>query len=336
MAAEHSLAGLQDSAKQGKCPTCAQALDAATLDRLTSEAKQSTSSDVDSVRAEIRQLEEQLAVLSELRQVDETKWITNLFDDIEAAKVGIATQRAKLKDILEEMAEHNEDEFRIAKQEYERVISALEILDRGIRDNGKAIEESESQLRDVQRKLDKAGGISLQKERKKREVLVALGDLFARAVAEYRDRLRTRVEGDATVLFLKLTSEQDDAGLRINDQYGLTIVHKDGSDISVRSSGAEQIVALSLMGALQKNAPLKGPLIADSLLIRIDDAHRDNLVRTLPSMADQVMLLVFEAEPGAPAQARARLGASLLSESELIRVTAKHTDIEPFRMANHG
>ncbi len=81
------------------------------------------------------------------------------------------------------------------------------------------------------------------------------------------------VEKDATNLFKRLISEPDYAGLNINESYGLTIMHKDKQAIPVRSAGAEHIVALSLMGALQKNAPLRGPIIMDSPFGRLDEIH---------------------------------------------------------------
>jgi DNA sulfur modification protein DndD len=68
----------------------------------------------------------------------------------------------------------------------------------------------------------------------------------------------------------------------------------------------------------------------DSLLIRIDDTHRENVVRALPTMAEQVVLLVFGAELR-PAAARERLDGSLLAEYELNRVSARHTEIQPLR-----
>jgi DNA sulfur modification protein DndD len=153
-------------------------------------------------------------------------------------------------------------------------------------------------------------------------------NLFDRAVAEYRDRLRTKVQDDATAIFRQLTTEADYDRLSINENYGLTIVHRDGQSIPVRSAGAEHIVALSLMGALQRNAPLRGPIIMDSPFGRLDEGHTTRVVRTLPSMADQVLLLVYENELD-PRLARNELKARLRREYRLVRKTARHSNIEP-------
>jgi DNA sulfur modification protein DndD len=129
------------------------------------------------------------------------------------------------------------------------------------------------------------------------------------------------------LLFLKLTSEPEYKALSINESYGLTIVHQDGSAIPVRSAGAEHIVALSLMGALQRNAPLRGPIIMDSPFGRLDNAHTTKVVQALPSMADQVMLLVYESELD-PQQAHNQLKGKLRKEYRIARRSARHSVVE--------
>ena len=161
----------------------------------------------------------------------------------------------------------------------------------------------------------------------KRQLCTDLYDIFDRAVARYRDLLREKVEADATSLFLKLTTEKDYQGLQINENYGLTILHRDGSEIPVRSAGAEHVVALSLVGALQKNAPLQGPIFIDSPFGRLDTEHTEKVVAALPTMTDQVCLLVYEEELR-PSLARELLEGRLRAEYTLSRVSARHTQLK--------
>ena len=135
------------------------------------------------------------------------------------------------------------------------------------------------------------------------------------------------MEKDATALFIQLTSEVEYRGLSINNNYGLTIVHQNGSAIPVRSAGAEHIVALSLMGALQRNAPLRGPIIMDSPFGRLDHAHTTKVVQALPNMAGQVVLLVYESELD-PKEVRNQLQAKLKKEYRIARRSARHSVIE--------
>jgi len=81
------------------------------------------------------------------------------------------------------------------------------------------------------------------------------------------------------------------------------------------------------MGALQKNAPFRGPIIMDSPFGRLDDEHAPNVVSTLPIMAKQIILLVFKKEL-APAMAREKLQQKLISEYTLERVSSSFTQLE--------
>jgi DNA sulfur modification protein DndD len=330
VAAAQRAKELFEGAESGKCPVCDHAVDPDMMTRLARETAASLSGTADTDQLELMRVHRDMDALTRLSAANDVVHITDLFDDVEAAKTKAYTRRARLKEVSEEIADFDEVEFKLQRKQFEQTLGEIRILQRGIESQSLAIQDTEGQLRDARKRLDKVSGPGLAAERRKREMFAGLADLFREGVAVYRNRLRERVERDATDLFLALTSEPDDAALRINEQYGLTILHNDGSEIVVRSSGAEQIVALSLMGALQKNAPLRGPIIADSLLMRVDDTHRENLVRALPTMAAQVAILVFRAELR-PEAAHALLDGELLAEYQIRRVSAKHSTIEPFK-----
>lgn len=120
--------------------------------------------------------------------------------------------------------------------------------------------------------------------------------LFGRGVDVLRDRLRESVAQRAAEAFLKITTEQTYSGLRINNNYGLTIIDRESRPVEVRSAGAEQVVALSLIDGLNRTARKAGPIIIDTPLGRLDPRHRANVLAFLPTMADQVVLLVHEGE----------------------------------------
>lgn len=126
---------------------------------------------------------------------------------------------------------------------------------------------------------------------------------------------------------MHLSSDRDYVGLQIHDNYGLSIVHKSGNLVPGRSSGFEHIVALSLIGALHKNAPLRGPIIMDSPFGRLDPTHKRNIVRQLPDMAEQSMLLAYTGEIDEHV-ARDALAGNLIREYKLNRVSSMHTRIE--------
>lgn len=184
----------------------------------------------------------------------------------------------------------------------------------------------ESAIRQLRERLGRAGGADQVKLEQKADTLHALGELFSEAIASYREQLRARVEAEATRIFRALRVEPDYDRLTINPGYGLTIVHRDGQAIPDRSAGYEHLVALSLLGALQRCAPITGPVIMDSPFGRLDPEHKARVVAALPEISDQVILLAYESEFDRD-QAGQALGSRLLAEKELVRVTARHTEI---------
>ena len=68
----------------------------------------------------------------------------------------------------------------------------------------------------------------------------------------------------------------------------------------------------------------------DSPFGRLDEGHTKNGVAALPTMAQQVVLLVHEAELRRN-NVREVLGSRLLREYQLAKVSARRTRIEPVR-----
>jgi DNA sulfur modification protein DndD len=236
-------------------------------------------------------------------------------------------KRSDHADVMAQLITSPVKEVEGARQTLGHLIAAIQQHRITLAELRKTIADIEASIATAQQKLRVAGVPSLSAETRRREVVEGLRDAFVRAVDRYRDRLRQKVEADASQLFRKLTTEPEYERLVINDNYGLQIQHKDGFPIEVRSSGAEHIVALSLVGALQANAPLRGPLFIDSPFGRLDENHVERVVRALPEMARQVVLLVYRKEVSEHV-ARVALNTQLLAEYELGRVSAIHTEIQ--------
>lgn len=324
-----NLAHLRERAvSEGRCPTCLRALDAGTAKGLEGEHPgQQSPTDV---TAESQKLKETLHVLGRLEQFeipDTERVVREIVDTIGDIGVEIRMKQDKLEEIKDRTRDFDQTEIRAQQAERDRVLDQMSAVRDGIKGEEKRLGEIEVAIRGLYRQLDRLGGVNLQLERRRRVLCEKLQDLFSEGVGIYRDRLRERVERDSTRLFLRLTTEPDYGGLRINESYGLTIMHKDGTPIPVRSAGAEHIVALSLMGALQNNAPLRGPIIMDSPFGRLDELHTTRVVRALPDMASQVMLLVYEAELK-PQLARNELLGKLRGEYKMVRKSARYTSLE--------
>lgn len=158
-------------------------------------------------------------------------------------------------------------------------------------------------------------------------LLIKLEKVFSESIERLRDNLRQHVEAKATDAFRHMTTQKAYRGLSINKNYGLTILDEHGKPVSLRSAGAEQIVALSLIDGLSRTGRAAGPVVMDTPFGRLDLKHRDNILRYLPTVAGQLVLLVHEGEirkdtdliPIAP-----RIGAAY----EIREVTPRHSVIE--------
>jgi DNA sulfur modification protein DndD len=319
---------LRKALDDGECSTCGQELsDAAKvrLSALVSDVR--PKEDRTQLEAKIQQLESRITALKQTEGSSNADVLQEVQDAIDMMKIQRATAQDRLQEIRDQTKDLDEAEMRRLYSENEKTVAGIGILQDGIKKQEEAVKAINENIKKVEAEIAKFADADLDAERARKELCENLKSLFAQAVDAFRERLRAKVEKDATALFLELTSEPEYKALSINDSYGLTIVHQDGSTIPVRSAGAEHIVALSLMGALQRNAPLRGPIVMDSPFGRLDNVHTAKVVQALPSMADQVMLLVYESELD-PKQARNQLEGKLRKEYRIARRSARHSDLE--------
>ena len=311
-----------------QCPTCFQPLSDEVLAQMKVAAAGEATEMAD-VERQLRDIQRRLDALEDAARASSETGLRMLWSDLDRIKRDRYTNQDKVSELDRRLQEAGDDQGALRQTQYDhdQTVKKIALLEEGMREQEDALAENERNLARVRARLASRGGADVEGARQRRRLCADLHGLFDHAVAKYRDRLRRSVEADATELFLQLTTEPEYAGLRINESYGLTILHQDGSEIPVRSAGAEHVVALSLVGALQKNAPLQGPIFIDSPFGRLDTQHTKNVVTALPNMTEQVCLLVYEEELR-PQLARGLLGGQLRAEYSLRRVSARHTELE--------
>ncbi len=317
------LQGLQMNSSS-ECPACLQKISTEARRRIEESISFAGERERADKNRELATVRRKLTSLEQYSKCGNVEVLRILWDALEEAAVDYAAKKGERDEITKQLESVDEEALRKAKAGLESAIRQIDVLERGITSTREALNTNKSDSENIQKRLNRLAGANLGAERRRREMFSDLHQLFDQAVGAYRER----VETDATSHFKALTTEPDYAGLRINDSYGLTIVHKDGADIPVRSAGAEHVVALCLVGALQNNAPLRGPIVIDSPFGRLDRGHTRNIIRALPQMTNQVILLVYEDELP-PDLARNELKAKLRGEWRLERRSARHTDLVP-------
>lgn len=327
------LAALTEQVRQSisasVCVVCGQPIDTDTADTMSehlNELLAGAAHEPDIQR--MHDLTYRIRILQGFTAPDRTELVSEVQDSIDNLIVQISDSKDRLNELEEYVEGYDQSAIRAMYADYDRTVKEIGELEHGISDLEQKILETDEAIDRLLEEIRKVSGSDPSRESRKSDMLGLLYQMFDRGVAAYRDQLRSHVEKDATDLFLMLTSEPEYKRLSINDSYGLRIIHTDNAEIPVRSAGAEHIVALSLMGALQRNAPLQGPIVMDSPFGRLDTAHTNNVIGALPRMGDQVILLVYRSELH-PEQAREILGGALAAEYRLDRQSARHTILVP-------
>lgn len=293
---------LEQGIKKQKCELCGTILNPVKLKELEREL------------GEIKITIEQLTEIPEPNLVYETsaKYLetmklnlinANEYKKIDAAIVKIdyeiARQKAVLKQVEQQLINVDEQEpFRLETQiqnglqEIGRLQGEQSSLEKQLVDDLSLQSELDQRLASINRE-------ELNTLSKRIAYIKCLLEIFEEAIQVYRDERREEVEKQASEIFRSLRLKQDFSKLRINENFGLSIITKGGTVLDkaeLRSAGEEQIVALSLVGALNKCARIRAPVFMDAPFGRIDIAHGQKVLSYVPNMAEQVVIFVTDRE----------------------------------------
>lgn len=200
-------------------------------------------------------------------------------------------------------------------------------LERDIDDRGAKADEARRELAVIAKSLQNLPQARASRSTAMVKVCMAIERVFGESIERLRGDLRRHVQSRASEAFRELTTQKSYSGLEINDNYGLTILDEKGAKVTVRSAGAEQIVALSLIDGLSRTGRAAGPVVMDTPFGRLDLRHRDNILRYLPSATGQLVLLVHDGEIRREtdlAPVAERIGAAY----EIREISPRHSRIE--------
>ena len=311
------------------CPTCGQ--------NVEPTHKHKYESRLHELEHELAKSENNQTEISDLyRQITAIK---NLLDTSVSAQISekskrkdvIAVELTKLENAVDKLRQElagkepevvakkrrNHDDLIKAEANLERTIKELEIerfkIRKGIEELSKEIEQNPNVKDSMSTRL-----VSVYK---------ALGESFSKSIDTLRDRLKEEVQTKASEAFLNMTTQKEYSGLRINNNYGLTILDNKSNPILIRSAGAEQIVALSLIDALGRTGRSSGPVVMDTPFGRLDPKHRENILSYIPKTASQLVLLVHEGEINRDVDLRA-IAHKIGAEYEIVEKSSKVSKIE--------
>lgn len=201
-----------------------------------------------------------------------------------------------IEKINEQLRGYDTEEIASKRRQRDLLVRQEGMLDTEIRKAEDSLRRTSNELEILSRQISAQPAARERRSTAKVELCKGLVRAFTESIERLRGNLRSKVEDRATYAFKRLTTQDKYRGLQINENYGLTIIDENGQKVGVRSAGAEQIVALSLIDGLARTGRAAGPVVMDTPFGRLDLKHRGNILRYLPETTSQLVLLVHDGE----------------------------------------
>ena len=293
---------LEQGIKKQKCELCGTVLNPMKLKELEAEL------------GEIKITIEQLTEIPEPNLVYEAsaKYLetmkqnlisANEYKEIDSAIVKIdyeiARQKALLKQVEQQLINVDEQEPFILETQIQNGMQEIGRLQGEQKSLEKQLIDDLSLQSELDQRLASINKEELNTLSKRITYTKCLLEIFEEAIHVYRDERRKEVEKQASEIFRSLRLKEEFSKLSINENFGLSIITRNGTILDKaewRSAGEEQIVALSLVGALNKCARIRAPVFMDAPFGRIDIAHGQKVLSYVPNMAEQVVVFVTDRE----------------------------------------
>jgi DNA sulfur modification protein DndD len=313
----------REAAKTGTCPCCG-------LDHQKSKQDKidKSESETDRLAEELQGIRSQVSVLERLGSGFVQGALASAHKNNYEARNRLSLAESAIQELKEKLVGINEADVHEVAQEHANQTILLEKANSLKEENEKDLFEVREDIARLQKSFVEEGDDDLSDLQRKIDLVNGLAEFFDQASEAYREDQKARVEEEATKIFLSVAHQDQYERLQITETYGLQIIHEDGTIEKGRSSGYEHIVAVSLIGALQKTSPVKGPVVMDSPFGRLDIEHGNNVIALLPELAPQVLLLVTDRELDTKTVSKVLDPKQLIAERNLIQVSARHTQIE--------
>lgn len=292
------LLTLLENRNVSRCPICSSDLTPDTLVSLKTRLRE-TSVNFNLLN-NINKLQEEIISLGGMKENHLFKDIIDVIENYIKIINKLRAQEFELESIKVKKRSYHTTvtETQILKiaEEYSSVSHQITLGEEGLVEAESELAATKIKIENLRNEISKNGGEAVKRVESQRHFVETLESILNDGVAWFREDLKNRVEESASQIFRSISHNKDYIGLKINDNYGLEILKSDGMVAPNRSEGYEQVVAISLIAALHKNAPIAGPIIMDSTFQRIDALHKEATLKELPNMAQQILVLAYPTE----------------------------------------
>jgi len=326
---ETKIKQLEKLLNTSECPTCHQEIG----ENLREEAGRELGELQGKIRTfeidhkESMEIAAELAHISAIRSTGAGKRIESIDADLRRLDVELTQVENDAEKKRKEIKGYDTADIARMRALRDTLLKEESTLQKDIDDTQAKIDDITRQLEVLAKLLQDDPAARASKSTAKVRVALELQELFKQSIERLRGDLKGRVEKLATEAFLHLTTQKSYHKLEINDNYGLQIIDDTSQRVEVRSAGAEQIVALSLIDGLSRTGRAAGPVIMDTPFGRLDLKHRENILKYLPNTASQFILLVHDGEIRKETDLEP-LYDKIGLEYEILEVSPRHSKFE--------
>ncbi len=174
----------------------------------------------------------------------------------------------------------------------EQYLENIGVIKAEIKANKDDIRFYENEITRIEKSLGGENGgktIAHKKCEMKIKILESLSKIWNEVTISHRENMRSSVEAYSSFTFKKLTNIKSYKGLKISDNFQISILGSDGLS-SAGSSGQSALVAYSVLDALTKSSDIEFPLIIDTPGRSIDDTNMQTLFDYLFDSDRQIFL----------------------------------------------
>lgn len=203
----------------------------------------------------------------------------------------------------------------------DQVAKSFSIAEANERLHRKTIEDCEKSLKQIQSSIDEIAkksprNIDTEEIDSKIQTTTTLIDIFSRSIDAFSENMRKNVQEDATLMFKKISENQEYDKLEFDEQYGLKLIDHEGRIVPNVSSGYMTLITISLIYGLHKNSSLTGTIILDAPFSVLTHFHRDKIIEAFQTLSPQVILFVYRDQIDLE-EVRRNMHGRLINEHEI-------------------
>jgi len=207
----------------------------------------------------------------------------------------------EIKEIGQKLMGINRDEIKELEENRQILNRKIGVLSQIMKTENQKMQDAEKEINSLTRKFSNLSSNLGQSEINMEMAIAAdLATVMEETIKSFREAMKKRVEDNANDIFQNLRSENVVKNLVINENYGLRQVDSKGNIFDHKGAGVAQVIAISLILSLARSAALPSALVLDTPFARLDETHRDNILKFLPSESKQVILLIQSGEKISP------------------------------------